>query len=371
MAEPRAESVVRRAMPVYVALLFAILTVFGLLLLVELRHVLFLIFVSVLFAAALSGPTARLEALRIPRALAAILIYVGVLAVVIGLGWLVLPPLFEQVAAFADEAPGYVDRYEGLRESYEDLREHYPALAPFDRQVARFGEAILNRAGDRVVELPAALFGIFLDMLAIFFISLLLLTNRERIVGFILTVTHPTDREQVADVIEKIWSRVGFYLRAKVIEMAIIGAITYIALRVIGVPFAVPLALVVALGEAIPRAGPWLARIPLLAVAGLQGWKTFLLTFAASVVIENLKGFVIAPVVEGHQLEIHPLLVFIAVLAGASLGGFAGAFIAVPFAAMLEVLFDEVVLPWRKRQMAASAEEPPHPPPVEGEAEPA
>ena len=352
-------------MPTYVALLFAILTVFGLMLLVELRHVLFILFVSVLFAAALSGPTARLEALRIPRGLAAILIYLFVLALVIGTGWLILPPLFEQVATFADEAPGYLERYEGVQESYDKLREHYPALAPFDRQMSHLGEAILNRAGDRVVELPAALFGIFLDVLAIFFISLLLLTNRERIVGFVLTVVHPTDRQQVAEVIDKMWNRVGYYLRAKVIEMAIIGAITYVALRLIGVPFAVPLAVVVALGEAIPRAGPWLARIPLLAVAGLQGWKIFALTFAASVVIENLKGFVIAPLVEGHQLEIHPLLVFVAVLAGASLGGFAGAFIAVPFAAMLEVLFDEVVLPWRKRQMATSAEEPPLPPPPE------
>lgn len=330
--------------------------------LIQLKHVLFILFVSVLFAAALSGPTTRLTAWRIPRGLAAVLIYLFALGVVIGTGWLVVPPLFEQLATFADEAPDYAERYEGLRDTYEKLREHYPALAPFDRQISRLGEAILQRAGDRVIELPAALFGIFLDVLAIFFISLLLVTNRDRIVGFVLKVVHPTDREQVADVIDKIWNRVGYYLRAKVIEMAIIGAITYVALRVIGVPFAVPLAIVVALGEAIPRAGPWLARIPLLAVAGLDGWKTFVLTFAASVVIENLKGFAIAPIVEGQQLDIHPLFVFVAVLVGASLGGFAGAFIAVPLAAMVEVLFEEVVLPWRQRQLAA--DEVPLPPPA-------
>jgi predicted PurR-regulated permease PerM len=364
--EPRAESVVRRAMPIYVALLFAILTAFGLLVLVELRHVLFVLFVSIVFAAALSGPTARLEALRLPRGLAAVLIYLFALGLIVGTGWLILPPLFEQLAAFADRAPGYARRYEGIRETYENLRENYPALAPFDRQMSRLGEAILGRAGDRVVELPAALFAIFLDVLAIFFISLLLVTNRERIVGFFLNVVHPTDREQVAGVIDKMWNRVGYYLRAKVIEMAIIGTITYVALRLIGVPFAVPLAIVVALGEAIPRAGPWLARIPLLGVAGLEGWETFLLTFGASVLIEGvLKGFVIAPMVEGHQLEIHPLFVFVAVLVGASLGGFAGAFIAVPMAALLETLFEEVVLPWRQRQMAATTEEPPLPPPPE------
>jgi len=146
------------------------------------------------------------------------------------------------------------------------------------------------------------------------------------------------------------WTRIGAYLRAKVIVMVIVGAATYGALLLIGVPFAVPLAVIVAFGELIPRAGPWLARIPLLAVAALQGPKVFVLTFVASIVIENLKGYVISPFVEGDQLDIHPLLVFVSVLVGATLGGPAGAFVAVPLAAILDLLVKDVVVPWRKAQ---------------------
>ena len=112
------------------------------------------------------------------------------------------------------------------------------------------------------------------------------------------------------------WTRIGYYLRAKLIVMVIVGAITYGALLLIGVPFALPLAIIVALGEAIPRAGPWLARIPLLAIAAFEGLATFGITFAASILIENLKGYLISPVVEGDQLDIHPLVVFISVLDG-------------------------------------------------------
>ena len=360
--EARGDSVVRRAMPIYVALLFAILTVFAFLVLLELRHVLFILFVSVLFAAALSGPTARLARLGIPRVVAALAIYVFALAAVVATGWLVVPPLFGQVAAFADEAPEQVERYRGLRDTYNDLRANYPALGSFDRQVSRVGESILEGAGARVVQLPGALFAALLDLLAIFVISLLLVTNRDRLVGFVLTLVHPTNRAQVEEVLDKMWTRVGYYLRAKVIVMAIIGVLTYVTLRVIGVPFAVPLAIVVAFGEVIPRVGPWLARIPLLAVAGLEGWEALLLTFGASIVIQNLKGYVISPAIEGQQLDIHPLLIFVSVLIGAALGGFAGAFIAVPLAAMLEVLFEEVILPWRQRQLAAAG--PPLPPPA-------
>jgi len=220
---------------------------------------------------------------------------------------------------------------------------------------------VLERAGDRALALPSALFTLFLDALAVFVISILLVTNRERLLGFTLSLVHPSDRELVGGLLEKMWSRVGAYLRAKVIVMAIIGALTYGALLLIGVPFALVLAIIVALGEAIPRVGPWLARIPLLGIAALEGLTTFGLVFAASVVIENGKGYFISPYVEGDQLDIHPLLVFVAVLVGATLGGFAGAFVAVPLAAIVDVFVRDVLVPWRRRELAT---ETPLPPPA-------
>jgi predicted PurR-regulated permease PerM len=346
------DSLVARALPLYLALLFAILTVVGVATLYLLRHVLVVLFVSVLFAAALSGPTEWLHRhVRLPRGLAAVLIYVLSFAALVGVGWLVVPPLLGQVAEFADRAPEYAQRYEGLRDAYADLRNDFPALPPFDEQMSRLGNAILDRAGERAVSLPGELFALFLDLLSVFVISLLLVTNRFRIRRFVLSLLHPDDRGRIGGLLDTAWTRLGVYLRAKVIVMAIVGALTYLALLAIGVPFAVPLAIVVAFGELIPRAGPWLARIPLLSIAALDGWRSFLLVFAASILIENLKGYVISPVIEGDQLDIHPLLVFVSVLVGATLGGPAGAFIAVPAAAIADIVVREVVVPWRRAQL--------------------
>jgi len=185
----------------------------------------------------------------------------------------------------------------------------------------------------------------------VFVISLLLVTSRVRIRDFVLSLVKPTRRDEVASILDRTWSRIGVYLRAKAIVMAIVGALMYLALLLIGVPFAVPLAIVVAFGELIPRAGPWLARIPLLAIAALDSPRAFILTLIASVAIENLKGYLISPVVEGDQLDIHPLLVFVAVLVGASLGGPAGAFVAVPAAAIVDIVVREVLVPWRRSQL--------------------
>jgi len=350
------ESLVHRALPVYLGLLLAILTVVAIVLLVMVRHVLLVLFVSVLFAAALTGPSEWLHRRsRLPLGLAAVLIYIACFALIVGIGWVVVPPLLGQVVEFADRAPEYAERYEGIREAYAELRADFPALPPFEEQLSRLGDAILDRAGERAAALPGDVFSIFIDLLAVFFISLLLLTNRLRIRDFVLSLTHPEHRRRTGLVLDRTWLRIGGYLRAKVIVMAIVGALTYLSLVVLGVPFAIPLSVIVAFGELIPLVGSWLARIPLLAIAALDSPRTFVLTFLASIVIQNLQGYVISPLVEGDQLDIHPLLVFVAVLVGASLGGAIGAFVAVPAAAIVDLVVREVVVPWRRAQLRGSA----------------
>jgi predicted PurR-regulated permease PerM len=341
----------REGLPVYYGLLLAILTVVGIYLLIELRNVLVLFFISLLFAAAASRPAAWLARFRIPLGIAVMMVYLAVLAIIAGIIWLVTPPLLGEVAAFGDNLPNYIERLERIGAAYDDLRAEYPALEPFEAHATNAGARIFDGVGAWATGLPTRAFTLFLDLLAVLIISTLLVTSRRRILDLTLSLLHPSDREEWARIISKMWHRLGHYLRAKLIVMTIIGAITYVTLLVIGLPYAIPLSILVALGQLIPRIGPWLARIPLLVVALLQGWAVFGITFAASIVIENLKGSFVSPFVEGNQLNIHPLLVFVSVLVGSTLLGVGGAFIAVPAAAMIQVVFEDVIIPWRYRQI--------------------
>src|SRR6185437_14062491 len=130
-------------------------------------------------------------------------------------------------------------------------------------------------------------------------------------------------------VVDKIWIRLGGYLRAKLAVMVCVGVMMYAALRLLGVPFAVPLSVIVAFGELVPTLG---------------------VTFLASAAIEELKADVIGPRVEGKTLNMDPLITLVAVLCGTTLLGWEGALIAVPFAAMLQVVFEEAIVPWRLSQ---------------------
>ena len=275
----------------------------------------------------------------------------GALAVLLVVGYIVLPPLLDELAGFAKRVPTYVDRFQGLRREYTKLRASYPELGSFDDEVAKLADRGGSVVGTRLIDLPLGLASLLYEALTVLAFSTLFVMRRERIVQGFLPLVAPHRREHTVAIIEKIWERIGAYVRAKLIVMTIVGVLMYLCLLALGVPFAVPLSVIVAFGEIIPQIGPWLARMPLLTVAAFEGPETLALTFLASFVIENLKAYVISPRVEGEQLKLDPLLVLIAVLAGGTLIGASGAIVAVPFAAMLQVLYDEILVPWRLAQI--------------------
>jgi predicted PurR-regulated permease PerM len=341
-----------RAKPLFLAAFLTILTIAGLRLIVELRSLLILLFLSLVLAAAMSRPAAVLERRGVPRGIAVAVVQLAALALLLVVGYVVLPPLLDEVAGFAHRVPHYVDRFQGLRRSYAKLRSSYPELGSFDSEVAKLADRVGSVAGTRLINLPLSVASLLYEALTVVAFSTLLVMRRERIVQAALPLVAPHRREHTVVIIDTIWERIGAYVRAKLIVMTIVGVLMYLALLVLGVPFAVPLAVIVAFGEIIPQIGPWIGRIPLLAVAAFEGPETLGLTFLASFVLENLKAYVISPHVEGEQLKLDPLLVLIAVLAGATLLGAAGAVVAVPFAAMLQVLYDEILMPWRRAQIA-------------------
>ncbi|MCX7622968.1 MAG: AI-2E family transporter, partial [Thermomicrobium sp.] len=191
--------------------------------------------------------------------------------------------------------------------------------------------------------LPQRILATSLDVVAVLALSSMLLSQRRRLFAGLLVLSPPRYRRVVRAVVRELWRRLGSYVGAKLTVMAIVGGATALILWPLGVPSPLLLGMVVALGELVPRIGPWLARLPLFALAALTGWVPLAVTVASSIVLQNLKGLVIAPLVEGERLDVHPVVAVLAVLAGAELFGLAGAALALPAAAGLDVLWETFV----------------------------
>ena len=345
------ETTFERAKPIALGLTLAVFAVIGLRIVAELHEVLVLFFIAVLFASATARPVAVLERRGLSRGLSVALVQLVALGVIAGIFWVVVPPMVTQLAQFADKAPSYVTRFQHVRQEYLTVKRHYAGAGNFDSEISSLAGQLTSGVGGQLVNLPTTVAKLLFDLAMIYVISTLLVMRREQLRDNILLLVAPAERERTRDVMEKIWERLGSYLRAKLIIMVWVGSLMYISLRLIGVPFAVPLSVIAALGELVPKVGVWIARIPLLTVAAFQSWTVLGLTFLASYVIEDLKAYVIGPRVEGHALNMDPLLALLSVLCGTVLLGWEGALIAVPLAAMLQVIFEEVVLPMRMAQI--------------------
>ncbi len=325
------------------------------LLLLRLTSVFVILFLSVLVAATVARPVRALERWRVPPIAAVALVYLLVLVAFGLIVVLVVPPLVSQLASVGAQLPELLDRYQELRRLYEAVRQQYPELRPVEAELGGLGGQLLSEIGSSLSRLPQRLFALLFDMLSVMVISTLLVTRRRELLRAVLELTPREHREQTRNVLTAIWLRLGQYLGAKLTVMLIVGVLTYVTLWLIRVPSPLLLAVIVAVCEIIPRVGTWLARIPLFILAATGGWIVLALTVASSVLIQNLKGLVISPFIEGSQLDLDPLLAFVAVLAGAALLGITGAVLAIPAAAAVQVVAEEVLLPWYRQRVERSA----------------
>jgi predicted PurR-regulated permease PerM len=153
----------------------------------------------------------------------------------------------------------------------------------------------------------------------------------------------PESRQvQACRVAEHIGQRLGGWVRGQLLLSAIIGTMTLVGLTIIGVPYAVLLSLVAAIGEAVPMIGPIVSAVPAIIIAFFVSPVQGFLTLGLYIVIQQLENNLVVPKVMGRAVSLHPVAVMLALLAGSELMGVTGAILAVPVTAALSVIVDEV-----------------------------
>ncbi len=237
-----------------------------------------------------------------------------------------------------------------MRERLLAMRGDYPILGQLDTRLLTLAESVGASATRTLLGLPKTVAKAIFSVTSILTLAFLLLLTWRDLRATIFSLIHLRHRKTTEAVLTEIGERLGAYLRAKVI----IGAWVYVTLAVLGSPYAVLAAIFAGMMEVLPRIGPWIGRAAIVLAALPLGWKAVAIAVAAHVVIENIKGYGLSPLIEGSQVDIHPLTAFIAVIAGGLLLGWVGALIAVPSAAVVQVVVEDVLIPWRRRRVVAA-----------------
>jgi putative heme transporter len=302
--------------------------------LVKLRLLVFPIIIALMLATIVAPAAEWLTKRGSPRGLASLVLILGGLAAIVGLVVLVAP----LVAGEVDNVGGSLK--EGTDRVLRSLAEGPFEVSERDinRFVDRAGEQISESRGQiasgvvaGAIKLVEVIAGILLTIVLLFFF----VRDGDRINRWIESQFRDRNQQHAREIGLRSWAVLRGYVRGIVIIALFDGAAIGVTLLVIGAPLAAPLALITFFGAFFPIVGAVVAGvIAALVTLVTSGVTDALIVTAVTVVINQLEGDILQPLVMGKSLNLHPVAILVALTAGGILAGVPGAFLAVPVAAV-------------------------------------
>lgn len=306
-----------------------------------------LLFAAIVIAEAIEPLIVWLER-RMPRGLAVIGIYLILIALVIAGLWYVVPNIANQALSFAVNFPAYADRISDAVESFGDVE--IPGFGSVQTTI----EQGIGQMVTAIVGFSGTLVSSVAQVLIIAFMSAYWLMSRSAFFDFLRSLAPPHEQHAMSGTIDAFSETVGGYVRGVLISGVVIGTLVYIGLTIIGVDYALVLALVAAFGELLPIIGPILAAVPAVILALFESSTQAVIVAVFYLLLQQIESNIVTPNVMSAQADVPPLLTLFAVTAGGSIGGILGAVIAVPVAGVIKVLTVQVAAPGVRRWTGAT-----------------
>jgi predicted PurR-regulated permease PerM len=306
------------------------------------RSAVMLIYVSAIiamgFAPAVQILQSQMRGRRgVPRTLAILVIYLAIILLILLVGLAVVPPLIEQAGELWARAP----------QAFTELQRFLVRHNLVTRRVT-LQEAVQSApagSGSAVNTVLGAVWGVvggLVGIVTILILSFYLLVEAESLFKYFTRLVPERNRDRFVTVSHEIVKKVSAWLSAQFILSGIMGGITAIGLGLLGVPYFYVVALIAAVGETIPIVGPVIAGITAVAVALTTSAQLALIVGVAFLIVHQLEANVLVPKVMERRVGVSPVAVIAALLIGNELFGLVGAILAIPSAAILSVIFDEL-----------------------------
>ncbi len=344
---PLVQTVELKIKPSQVALAgITLLAVFAAALLVlRLIDVLILVFVAVVIAATLRPMVSALLRRGLPKALAVLLIYLGILGVLAGLFVLVIPALVNQGEELVRGLPQvYTNLVVSLGENPNEAIRTLPQRLPTGDQLASQLQAASSVVLTGALGIGMGVLALLAQMLSIFFLSIYLTLDQSRLERFWLSLAPASQRPELLAIWREIEGRLGGYVRGELLLMTSIGVLASLGYLVIGLPYPLVLGALAGMVEFVPMVGPTLGAIPAIVVALSISPQAALLVLIYSITIQMAENNILVPRLMGRSVGVSPITVIIAVFVFTGLLGISGAFLAIPLAAIVQVLMDHLIV---------------------------
>lgn len=310
--------------------------VFTILLLLFLRFIFMItdlilsLLIAFIIMSALKPFVSFLEKRRIPRLAGALVIYILFITAMIFLFSIILPPLVTETASFIKQLP-------------DIIRNSFPGVfSAFNLNTGSLFQFIPNIT-DQFFKFASGFFSNVVFFISTVFFGFYFLVEEN---GFKNLLTKFLDQEtaiRISTIIDKAEHRMNSWFWGEIILMTVIGILSYIGLSLIGMRYALSLAVLAGLLEVVPTLGPILSAVPAFFVGLSYGYFTAYITIALYFVIQQFENNLIVPLVMKKAVGVHPIATLIALVVGGKIGGTAGVLLAVPVLVLLETVILEFI----------------------------
>jgi predicted PurR-regulated permease PerM len=279
------------------------------------------------------------------RSMAVLLIYTLFISSIVILIINTVPLLELQLNELAEHLPEWNSRLQAMIREYNDHgKEMLPMSiqAGVDKALKKLEQGISNHVGNMMSGIGSTLNQLLL-VLIIPFLAFYMMKDIKVIERSFMTLFPRSRRRELVRLLREMDHALGNYIRGQLIVCGVVGLLAYIGYLIIGLPYALLLALVVAVFNVIPYLGPIFGAIPAVFVALTQSASMIAGVMVVNLVVQMLEGNVISPQIVGRTLHMHPLFIIFALLVGGEIGGIWGLILAVPFFAMAKVVAEHVI----------------------------
>ena len=316
------------------------------------------ILIAMFLAVALNPAVEFFVRRGVRRPLAATFVFFLTLLVVVGIGFLFIPPLITQIQEFVEAVPDFIDDLTAGRGPLGFLQDDYKIVDRIREAIEKQGAGGVLGLSLPVLDVVRSVVTAVVGVITIVFLTYFMLLDGPRTVDRFLALLPDTTRPRWERVGDELYRTVSGYVTGNLLISFVAAAFTAILLFAIGSSYAIALAVVVAIFDLIPLAGATIATIIVATVVFIEtDWVRCLIVVAAFIAYQQFENHVLQPLVYGRTVKLSPLAVLCAVLIGAQLAGILGALLAIPVAASLLAVGREV-LEYRKELVEAGEPEP-------------
>jgi len=309
-------------------------------LLVQIRGTLLLLGVAVFLAVALGPAVDFFSRGRLPRGAAILVVYLLIFMIFAGVLSLIVPPVVNGATDLSRDLPGYVDDLRNNK-TLRDFDNKYDVTPKLKEQAQKL-PAKLGDAAGALQSIATGVVNAAFKVLTILTMTFFILLDGKRMANFLVTRFGRHREERLRGVLVRIYKSTSGYVAGALTITTINGILTFIVLTILGVPFAVPLAVMMSFFGLIPLVGATIGGVLILSVTVFTDFPSATIIYGAFLILyQQFENNVLQPTIFKRTVNVPPLAVIVAILAGSALLGVVGALVAIPIAAAIQIILRE------------------------------